>query len=342
MELPDLVSALKLAGRMLRPILHFFVLGGLAFAIVQASGLNGLGFPNVAPARDSEPVVVDEVRRAQLSDDWRARFGTDPSEADMRQLVAHALDEEILFREALRLGLGELDPVVRQRLVQNMRFLAGEPMPWPDEGSGETRPGGERAPADDRDRLAEEKWIGRALALDMHRSDLVVRRRLVQRMQAAIDAGAATPTRNEVRQFVASNSELFLSTGRARVSYAFDAELPEPAARAPRFQGTFTEAELVALFGADFGDALATLTPGDVSGPWSGPHGEAWVRVEEVVPPAPHPFEFVEDRAREMLAEEARIRARRETMRALRARYDVPPDALAVGGRSGRGREAAG
>lgn len=322
---------------MLRPLLHFFLLGALAFAVVQVSGLNRVEF--VAregdAAQANEPVVVDEVRRAQLAADWRARFGTDPSKEDMQQLVAHALDEEILFREALRIGLDEIDPVTRQRLAQNMRFLSGEPSA-PDtatppaatllsnEGAG--RPSVDRAnPVDD-----DDIWIARAHALDMHRSDLVVRRRLIQRMQAAIDALAPVPTRDEVRQFVESNPEFFLSAGRARVAYGFDTEM---AARALPFRGTFDEDEIETLFGVEFITSLTTIVPGTITGPWPGPHGDAWVRVDEFFPPAPHPFDYVEDRAREMLAEAARARVRRERMRALRLRHGVAPDAHARGER---------
>lgn len=83
-----------------QPLVHFAVLGGLLFAAhAVVSGDKA--------SADSRHVTLTEAQLADL----------DPGRVD--QLVA----EEVLYREAMSIGLDRGDPVVRRRLVQKMEFL---------------------------------------------------------------------------------------------------------------------------------------------------------------------------------------------------------------------------
>ncbi len=102
-------------GRLIRhPLLHFFLLGGLVFL--------WLGEQDSFKVQ-IQPTVIESGRRAlaasldvaQLNEERRI-------EADRR-----TLDDELLYTEALRLGLDENDHIVRQRLIQKLLFL-GEVM----------------------------------------------------------------------------------------------------------------------------------------------------------------------------------------------------------------------
>ena len=94
------------------PLLHFCLLGGLFFAL--AGGLAGA---------DSE-IVVNGTLKAALGADYERKHGLPPTDAQMRGLVSQWIDDEMLYREALRLGLDQSDPITRRRLIQAMKFLA--------------------------------------------------------------------------------------------------------------------------------------------------------------------------------------------------------------------------
>ena len=58
-----------------------------------------------------------------VRDEWKRRHGGAPGPAVMARLVADAVDEEVLHREALAAGLDRTDPLVRDRLARLGRFL---------------------------------------------------------------------------------------------------------------------------------------------------------------------------------------------------------------------------
>jgi len=97
-----------------QPLLQFAVLGALLFLLLDG----GRGRP------DESVIVVDPPLRERLSMLYEAQLGTWPSPEEMAALVERHVREEMLYREALRLGLDRGDEIVRRRLVQKMEFLA--------------------------------------------------------------------------------------------------------------------------------------------------------------------------------------------------------------------------
>ncbi len=66
-----------------------------------------------------DPAVLAEARAAQAK-----KLGVPAlSDPAAREVDARAIEDEILYREALRLGLDKDDPVIRQRLVQKLLLL---------------------------------------------------------------------------------------------------------------------------------------------------------------------------------------------------------------------------
>ena len=94
------------------PLLHFCLIGGLFFWL--AGGLLG---------GDQEIVVNEGLKKALLAD-YERKHGVAPTNEQLAGLVNTWIDDEMLYREALRLGLAESDPVMRRRLIQSMKFLA--------------------------------------------------------------------------------------------------------------------------------------------------------------------------------------------------------------------------
>src|SRR5215471_5929754 len=100
--------------RLLRePLLHFAVLGALLFALQTRYA-----------ASSGRRIVVDASMLRGLRQDFLRRTGSMPDAAEEAALVEQYLDNEVLVREALALGLDRGDMIVRRRLVQKMEFLA--------------------------------------------------------------------------------------------------------------------------------------------------------------------------------------------------------------------------
>ena len=95
------------------PLVHFVVLGALVFVAYR-----GLVGPN-----PTDHVTPEQAPVEQLRQDWFAAKGAFPTAEQEAALIQEWLDEEVLYRRAVELGLDQNDTVVRRRLVQRMRFL---------------------------------------------------------------------------------------------------------------------------------------------------------------------------------------------------------------------------
>jgi hypothetical protein len=105
-----LLHYLKEAAR--QPLLQFALLGGAVFLVLGGPGDGG-----------EDAIVVDPPLRERLSLAYRAQMGALPSAEEMDALVERHVRDEMLYREALRLGLDDGDEIVRRRLIQKMEFL---------------------------------------------------------------------------------------------------------------------------------------------------------------------------------------------------------------------------
>jgi len=97
------------------PLLHFVVLGAALFALYSA--LNR----NTAPARDR--IVVTAGQLENFSATFARTWQRPPSAEELKGLVDQYVQEEILSREAIKLGLDKNDSVIRRRLQQKMEFV---------------------------------------------------------------------------------------------------------------------------------------------------------------------------------------------------------------------------
>jgi hypothetical protein len=108
------------------PLLHFLTLGALVFALHSA----------LRPTADNVIHVSDALIAAMRSDLQR-RGETD--ENSLEAAITAYTEEEILLREARRLGLDQGDPIIRRRLAQVMRFFLAESAPQSDPSEEDLR-----------------------------------------------------------------------------------------------------------------------------------------------------------------------------------------------------------
>ena len=96
------------------PLVHFLTLAALLFVAYH------LLTPSARESIVIERASIDELGRRQ-----EQLLGRPLSDDERRALVESAIDDEVLLHEAYRRGL-DRDAVVRQHLVQKMRFILGE------------------------------------------------------------------------------------------------------------------------------------------------------------------------------------------------------------------------
>lgn len=103
--------------RLLRdPLAHFLLGGALLWLLFAWRG------EDADPA--SRRIEISRERQAALAANFGQLMGRPPTDAELAGLVRTDVREEVLYREALRLGLDRDDPVVRRRLVAKMNEIA--------------------------------------------------------------------------------------------------------------------------------------------------------------------------------------------------------------------------
>jgi hypothetical protein len=185
----------------------------------------------------------------------------------------------------------------------------------------------QRAPTDDElrglvsDYLKESLLAREAMAIGLDENDIVVTRRLAQKMAFLVEGTAllAEPSEQQLRDLYDTHTGLFQSPGWVTFTQLFfkdeqiarralealgknpDADVGDPS----MLPGTIL-AEHRETVASVFGEEMAEEIFGVATGSWQGPLASAYgfhlVRIEERVDPAPLPF----DQARPRVAEEWR------------------------------------
>ena len=258
-----------------QPGLHFVVIGLALFVIARV--------------RQPAPTLAPPTGRlTQLRADFIRQTGVPPRPAEEALLAARALDEELLYREALARGLGA-GPAIRFRLAEKVRFF------------------------DENDQRDPDTLYREALALGLDQEDAFVRRSLVERMrllaQREIPDGPVNdaalqayferhadqyrqPPRLRLTQVFLSHDQH--GDGRARgleqAAASVLAALRSPTPAALDTLGDpfpigptgdlMTQRDLEKLFGPEFARRVIDLAPGTWNGPLPSAYGLHLVRVE--------------------------------------------------------------
>ena len=107
------------AVRLLRePLVHFVVLGALLFGVWAWQQRHGARTPQTRTIT----LTLDDISQLQIG--FTAQWRRPPTDAEMLALIENRIREEILYREALAMGLDKDDTIVRRRMAQKMQFLA--------------------------------------------------------------------------------------------------------------------------------------------------------------------------------------------------------------------------
>jgi hypothetical protein len=69
-------------------------------------------------------IVINEAQVQRLIDSWSAVWRRPPTEQELTGLIDDFITEEVLYREALAIGLENDDQIIRRRLRQKMEFIS--------------------------------------------------------------------------------------------------------------------------------------------------------------------------------------------------------------------------
>lgn len=257
------------------PLVHFLALGAVLFA--------GIAFANHL----KRPVVrVDAQDIEQLATYWEMQSQRPPTRAELSALIQERVDEELLSREAIRLGLDKDDMIVRRRLAQKMAFASEDiaEIPEPDE-------------------KALQAYY------DAHRERYATPGRVALRhVYFSRDRTGETP------QAAATEALARLKAGGAAAS---DPSL------LPLTYADVAEADLDRDYGPQFAAAVHEAAEGVWIGPVPSAYGLHVIRVERRLPPVIPPLAQVRNEVRGAWMAERRQDENRAFRASLRKRYKV-------------------
>jgi len=267
------------------PLVHFLLLGAALFL------LDAWLRPASAPAPNTE-IVVSEARIRNLVQNFRRTWQRPPTRQELDGLVEAHVREEVLYREALALGLDRDDTIIRRRLQQKMEFISEEAA----------------ALAQPTDQELEQY-------LATHAEAFRVEPRITF-TQVFLDPRKRTTTfEADVRRLLDTLNAAGGSTDLARVGDTLMLLEPHYENASP--------SEIARLFGADFAEALVKQPVGAWSGPVASGYGAHLVKVESLTPGGTPEL----DQVRSLVSREWSNAKRQEIARAfyekLRAKYRI-------------------
>ena len=270
------------------PLLHFLLAGVVIFAVYTL--LN----PAANRIDPSNQIVLTKDDLRQLAVQWLAQGRPPPTADQMRALVEQRVSEEILFREAVALGLDKDDEIIKRRLAQKMGFLAEDVATLQNPGEAELRAWFTQ----NANRFAlPPRASFRHLYFSFDRPGAR------ERAAALLDKIAGKPT-----------------------------DAPEVATVADpfMFQDYYAERapeQIAKEFGPDFAKAVFQLKPGAWQGPIQSGYGWHLVFVDTIEPGRVPAFEEIESDVKSAWLDEKQREIKKLAFEAMRARYTVvvPP-----------------
>lgn len=195
-------------------------------------------------------------------------------------------------------------------------------------------------------KIREEVLAREAISMGLDQDDIIVKRRLAQKMDfLAEDLSALQePTTDELRIWFEAHRDNFAQPPRIsfrHVYYSFDTHGTNTRAIAAQqvsavagpdngdrfmFQSSYaerTEAELLTVFGPAFAREVFTLDPGHWVGPVQSGYGWHAVFVERKTPPIVPGFQEVEEDVKAAWLDARRAEFREEAYRMMRKKYEV-------------------
>lgn len=303
------------------PVVHFIVIGAAIFGL----------FGKNSDTKDE--IVIQQSQVEQIRADIKAQTGVEPNERQMLAAIELAINEEILYRQALKLKLDRSHAGVRYRLVQIAQFVGSDAA------------------------LSEDELYQKALDLGLDRTDPVVRRQLIANMQliaakVPTEKEPATLTPGQVQSYYNAHQNQFEQPQRISFTHVYlsrdkrgakgesDArrllsnlqmqqaqpplqKIPGDAFLSGNDFSALTPAMLQRFFGSRFVAQVFTLEPGKWQGPIASSYGWHVVWVEEVKEPQTSALSEVLNQVRGSILQEREANRLNDALQELRSHYTI-------------------
>lgn len=262
------------------PLLHFLLIGAVLFV--------AYGFVNREKAADPQGITVSAGHVEHLASTFAKTWQRPPTQDELKGLIDQFVKEEILSREAVKLGLDQNDAVIRRRLQQKMEFVTEDLLAT-----------AEPTDADLSDYLGKHP--------DAFREDASFSFQQVflnpERRGEAIESDAAKLL-----------AELKAGADPSRSGDATMLPSSMEKARHPQVAGSF---------GADFADALARSAIGEWTGPVASSFGLHLVLIKDKIAGRLPELTQIRDVVRREWENDRRNQATRSFMDGLLKQYNV-------------------
>ena len=286
---------------MLRPLLHYFLIGGLCFAAKAAYDRHRVEGPEITvrvSAEDNHADVERRVREAILLNEAR-RYGWDRTDPvvfthlvrNMRFIEPDAKEDALtLFQKAIEMNMQAHDPIVRARLLYRARealgYVPDDSQPTREELEEHRRAHRERFERESRVRFAHV-FLSRSKRGDALSSDARAMRERLSELGEARTRGLGDP-------LPGLRSEEMATLSRVRNNY-----------------------------GVEVATGLEEAVVGSWRGPFSSVYGLHFVKVIEVEPAHVPSLDVIGAEVRADRLREIREELREERMAALRKAYSI-------------------
>jgi peptidyl-prolyl cis-trans isomerase C len=243
--------------RLLRePLLHFMVLGAVLF----------VGYAYLKPdtkAESSYEIALTLEELAQLQMLYEAQWRRSLTPEEFSAMVENKVRQEILYREALAMGLDKNDEIVKRRMAQKMQFIAEDLAAAEEPGTEELR----AWYAENSDKFSMPKRLS------------------FRHLYFSPDSRGAQAYDDAVSSLAKLDGQ------------PVDSQLAETLADRFMYQDYYADQTSISLakeFGPQFAVAVAALTPGSWQGPIESGYGWHLVYVDSLVPGRVPAFEEIE------------------------------------------------
>lgn len=303
------------------PAIHFVAIGAVIFC-----------FSGNTPDVQNE-IVIRQSQIEQMKSEIKELTGVAPNALQVQAAIDQAVNDELLYRQALKLKLDQSNAGVRYRLVQIAQFV----------GDGSA--------------LSEEELYQKALALGLDRTDPVVRRQLIANMKliaAKVPTAKepATLTPEQVQAYYEANksqfekpkqvsfTHIYLSRDKwkkngereaRRLLYDLQMKQIQPPLQvvpgdsflSGYYFSDLTPSMLQRFFGSRFVAQVFVLEPGRWQGPIASSYGWHLVWVEEVKPPQVPVLDEVLNQVRGTILQEREAIRLNDALQELRSHYTI-------------------
>jgi hypothetical protein len=287
-------SSLSTVKRWLRePLLHFLLIGLLLFAVYayNSSGRSGIESPRQIV------LSLDDLRT--MTAYFESQWHRPPTPQEFQAMVEDKIQEEVLYREGLAMGLDKEDTIVKRRMAQKVQFLAEDVAAAHEPSTAELKAWFEK----NTDKFAlPSRYSFRHVYF--------------------------SPDKRGTNAHGDAANLLVRIAGQPEDS-------PQIASVADRFMfqdyyGDRPPSAIAKEFGPQFAVSLEKLKPGSWQGPIESGYGWHLVFVDTVIPGRIPDFEEVEPEVKTAWLSEQKAQGWQEAYQTMRAKYTVllpaPPD----------------